>query len=130
MKVHGTKKQVARDIWARLQKGPELRVSPRVAEELGLSLAYARKIETDMINQCRTWLNSWITPDVKKLVPKEFWPLARLGSVCEKTLQPCRLSRLPNDGRPLPIGRPGVNWKCEDCQRITTEGPDVTTIAR
>jgi hypothetical protein len=78
MKVHGTKKQIAQELWRRLQEGPHL--SMFLAGFVGdialpdLTPAQQEAINEQAMRQCRNWLASWIVGDVKKLVPREFWP--------------------------------------------------------
>lgn len=53
-----TRKKIAAELWARLQRGPQF---GGALEELTGAEAEAR---------CRGWLDSWIVDDVARLVPE------------------------------------------------------------
>lgn len=81
MKVHGTKKETAGNLWRRLAKGPHLDIPITFAidHQLNLSDKQTRAIEQEMERQVCNWIASWIVGDIKKLVPKIFHPAFEWG---------------------------------------------------
>lgn len=75
MKIYGTRKQIAQELWPRLAKGPELSLMTTDIpfETLNkLTAADVEAIENWARGAVRRWLATWIAPEVSKLVPKEF----------------------------------------------------------
>lgn len=75
MKIPGTKKQKAEQLFKRLEHGPHYNFKTfgnlDMPDGHWLTEEQLKYVEEYFVKHTRIWLSSWITPAVKELLPKE-----------------------------------------------------------
>lgn len=67
-KVIGTRQQKATELVQQVNRGPALHLT--FFNDVELTSSAKKLIEVEMINQYRLWAETWIVPELLKLIPE------------------------------------------------------------